>query len=93
MKNLEELVNELTGSMTIDKIDDADPLILANTVLQATSDWKSHPKLTRLLSQQLYNESMSLMKAFLDLCLENNITFIMADGILLGSYFFHDIIL
>ena len=57
-----------------------------------TMVWKSHPRLKRALTKELYDDSMKLMETFVSLCEKHNVTFIMADGTLLGSYFFHNII-
>ena len=62
------------------------------TGLVAHTTWKSYSKLRWVLSREVYDETMVLMQMFQQLCAKHNITFIMADGTLLGSYFFHDII-
>ena len=53
---------------------------------------KPHPKLKRPISAEMHAEIVSLASEFATLFERNDIEYIMADGTLLGSYFFHDLI-
>ena len=63
-----------------------------NATLPVNRDMRSHPVLKRALTAEIYSDAISLMETFVLLCQKYNVTFIMAEGTLLGSYFFHDII-
>ena len=64
--------------------------LLGYSTVVANNEWKSHPKLKHILSRKLHEETMSLMEMFLSLCEKYGVTFVMADGTLFGSYFFHN---
>ena len=68
------------------------PHVKNDNLSLASQNWHLHPHLSRPLSLEQYLEVMDIMRAFTSLCEKHNVTFIMADGTLLGSYFFHDII-
>ena len=52
----------------------------------------SHPDLPRALNETQRKESMDLLTVLVNILEQNNVTYIMADGTLLGSYFFHNFI-
>ena len=52
----------------------------------------SHPHLPRALNEKQRLELFDLLTTLVNLLEQNNVTYIMADGTLLGSYFFHDVI-
>lgn len=53
---------------------------------------ESHQHLQRGLKQEEYRELVDLLEVFAELMRKNNITLVMMDGTLLGSYFFHDFV-
>ena len=54
--------------------------------------WMSHPKLPRAISFQQYKEHLELLSTFSKIMAAENITYIMCDGTLLGSFMMHDMI-
>ena len=66
-----------------------------NTSLPALSTdvpWLSHPSLKRGVSSEQYREHICLLEAFDDVMRRENITYILCDGTLLGSFLMHDMI-
>lgn len=62
------------------------------TNITLITEWKSHPLIPRPLSLEQYEDSMLLLEELVKIIKSYDIEFIMADGTLLGSYFFHDMI-
>lgn len=56
------------------------------------STFLDHTWMPRLLTQQLHAQAMRLMRDVTELFKQNDVTFFMVHGTLLGSFFFHDII-
>ena len=81
--------NERTDLMAENKsvvIDQIDSVLIGNT------NWTSHPTLQRVLTKEEHDELVELLDTLAQLFMNENITFIMADGTLLGSYMVHDIL-
>ena len=74
------------------KLDKNTPIVIPGERYDNKWEEESHPHLKKALTMEQHNELVDLLASFVTLMEKHNITYLMYEGTLLGSYFFHDFV-